>query len=145
MKLIFYKIENREHIEENILLFDKELTFLQEQGYLDSENPFKLTDLGLSMMDNSYNVGRMNFIRFINTLLRNSLERTGSFVSRLLNLAAKRDGVLEEASRHLTTDTTEKLLIVLKTRVQEMNSSGISQSSETLTQLRAKASIASLK
>jgi len=145
LKMIFYKIENRDQIEETLLLFKDELAFLQEQSYVDSENPFRLTEKGLSMMDNSYNVGRMNFVRFINTLLRNSVERAGSFISRLLNLASKREGFLEEASRHLTTGTVEHLLKVLKKRIQEINSSGISQSPATMTELRSKLEMSKLQ
>lgn len=145
LKMIFYKIENRDQIEETLLLFKEEIVFLQEQGYVDPENPFRLTEKGLSMMDNSYNVGRMNFVRFINTLLRNSVERAGSFISRLLNLASKREGFLEEASRHLTTGTVEHLLQVLKKRIQEINSSGINQSPTTMKEFRAKADMAKLQ
>lgn len=138
LKLIFYKINNREHIEEIILQFSEEIKILQDQGYLNPDNPLELTEKGLSMMDNSYNIGRMNFVRFINALLRNSVERAGSFISRLLNLAAKRDGILEEASRHLTASTIETLINVLKMRLSQMNASGISESSSTLTEMRAK-------
>ena len=138
LKMIFYKIANRESIEENLLKFSEELQTLQTLGYLDPDDPLKLTDKGLNMMDNSYNIGRMNFVRFINSLLRNSAERAGSFISRLLNLSSKRPEVLEEASRHLTASTIERLIGILKSRLTEMNTSAISTTSVTLSEMRAK-------
>ena len=147
LKIIFYKTENRERIEKILLSSPliEELHFLQLEGFLEKNDCFTLTEKGLSMLDNSYNIGRMDFVKFIFALLRTSQPRRASFISRLLNIAGKDKALVEESARHLTLKTIETVTEVLRRRRTEANHAAISTSTTRLRETRAKNDLASLK